>query len=55
MKSQDAFRQFDRNKDGFLSPAELMFVIDDLGYKLSANALMAMLAKIDTNQDGKIS
>jgi len=51
---RDAFNTFDRNKDGFISPAELKSVMASMGEKLTQAEVDAMIKAADLNGDGKI-
>jgi Ca2+-binding EF-hand superfamily protein len=52
---QKAFRTFDADKSGALSPAEFSRALESMGVRLSHHALMTMLEKYDTSGDGVIS
>eukprot|EP00475_Leptophrys_vorax_P011553 TRINITY_DN18110_c0_g1_i1.p1 TRINITY_DN18110_c0_g1~~TRINITY_DN18110_c0_g1_i1.p1 ORF type:complete len:972 (-),score=250.87 TRINITY_DN18110_c0_g1_i1:49-2586(-) len=51
----DAFRLFDYNRDGFLSPAELFGAVDWLGLKLEAQDVLEIIRTNDIDGDGNIS
>ena len=51
---QDAFKVFDRNRDGFISAEELRIVMTNLGEKLTDQEIKDMLDLADINRDGKI-
>ena len=51
-----AFKVFDENNDGFISAAELEYMLTLLGggSQLTKEETMALIASVDTNGDGKI-
>ena len=49
------FRIFDKDKDGFLTVAELRKIMSSMGEKMSRNELDAMLREADSGNDGLIS
>lgn len=51
---QDIFNEFDEDGNGYISAVEFRNVIRKLGVGLSSRDIDALLAKIDTNQDGRI-
>ncbi|EDW16097.1 calmodulin-related protein 97A [Drosophila mojavensis] len=51
---REAFMIFDRNEDGFISPAELRFVMANLGEKLTDEEIDDMIREADFDGDGKI-
>ncbi|KAG8181787.1 hypothetical protein JTE90_000079 [Oedothorax gibbosus] len=50
----EAFRVFDKNGDGFISPAELRQVMNNLGEKLSEEEVQDMITEADVNGDGLV-
>ncbi|PAA49736.1 hypothetical protein BOX15_Mlig030324g1 [Macrostomum lignano] len=50
-----AFRLFDADGDGFLSPAELRQVMLNLGERLTKEEVDAMIEEADTDRDGQVS
>lgn len=51
----EAFRVFDRNGDGFISPAELHHVMTNLGERLSEEEVDEMIATADLDGDGLVN
>jgi Ca2+-binding EF-hand superfamily protein len=51
---QDIFNEFDEDGNGYISAVEFRNAIRKLGVGLSSRDIDALLAKIDTNQDGRI-
>jgi protein phosphatase len=51
---QDIFNEFDEDGNGYISAVEFRNAIRKLGVALSSRDIDALLAKIDTNQDGRI-
>lgn len=52
---REAFRVFDKNNDGAITPDELAAVFLSLGEQLSEAEVAAMIASVDANKDGLIS
>lgn len=52
---QRAFNVFDKNGDGFISRPEFTQIFNDMKLGLTTQQINAMLAKVDTSGDGKIS
>lgn len=50
----DAFKVFDKDGNGFVSPAELKQVMRDLGEKLSDEEVDEMITEADENGDGQV-
>ena len=52
-----AFRQFDKNGDGYISKEEFNSVMKNTksGLKLSDSDIQEMVQEADTDQDGKIN
>ena len=50
-----AFRQFDRNDDGEITPKELKEGFKDLGMTLSAKQLLKQFSDMDLDDDGAIT
>ena len=50
-----AFRQFDRNDDGEISPKELKEGFKDLGMQLTAKQLLRQFSDMDMDDDGAIT
>jgi len=51
---KEAFKVFDTNGDGLISPQELREVMLGLGENLSNEELDAMIKEADTNGDGQV-
>ena len=49
---REAFRVFDRDRDGFISAAELRHVMTNLGEKLSDDEVDEMIREANTDNDG---
>lgn len=49
-----AFKVFDKNGDGFISPAELKETITSIGEKLSDDEIKTMFSQADIDGDGLI-
>ena len=49
------FRIFDKDKDGFLTVAELRKIMSSMGEKMSRNELDAMVREADSDNDGLIN
>lgn len=52
---REAFRVFDKNGDGSISPDELAAVFLSLGEQLTRDEVAAMVASVDVDRDGRIS
>ena len=52
---EEAFKVFDKDGDGFITPAELKSVLHSLGDKLTNNEITMMMKEADLNGDGKIN
>ncbi|XP_030562441.1 neo-calmodulin [Drosophila novamexicana] len=52
---REAFKIFDKDEDGFISPAELRFVMINLGEKLTDEEIDDMIREADFDGDGKIN
>ncbi|KAM8713034.1 hypothetical protein ACLKA7_013363 [Drosophila subpalustris] len=50
-----AFKLFDRDEDGFISPIELRNVMYNLGERCTEEEFNDMMREIDLDNDGKIS
>lgn len=51
----EAFRIFDKNRDGFICSSELRFLLSKLGLKISEEEADGMIAEVDTDGDGRVS
>ncbi|OHS94714.1 Calmodulin [Tritrichomonas foetus] len=51
---REAFRVFDRDNDGFITPQELRTLLISLGLDSSAEVIRRMINEADRNRDGKI-
>ncbi|EDV94923.1 calmodulin-related protein 97A [Drosophila grimshawi] len=51
---REAFKIFDKDEDGFISPAELRFVMINIGEKLTDEEIDDMIREADFDGDGKI-
>jgi len=51
---EDIFKEFDEDKNGFISQVEFRNAIRKLNLGLTSREIDALLAKIDTNSDGRI-
>ena len=51
---REAFRVFDKDGDGFISPAELRHVMANLGEKLTEDEVEEMIREADQDGDGKV-
>lgn len=51
---REAFRIFDRDNDGFITPQELKTLLISLGLDSSAEVIRRMINEADRNRDGKI-
>ncbi len=54
LELKQAFKRFDKNGDGCLSPEELESAIDDFGIGLSKLQMKVLMRDIDRDSDGKI-
>ena len=54
LELKEAFKKFDTNGDGNLSPEELEVAIDDFGIGLSKLQMKVLMRDIDRDSDGKI-
>ncbi|XP_075246684.1 calmodulin-like [Convolutriloba macropyga] len=52
---QEAFRIFDQNGDGLVSPAELKFVMVNLGEEIDDEDLDVLVAQVDKDGDGQLN
>ncbi|KAK9137493.1 hypothetical protein Sjap_008087 [Stephania japonica] len=52
---QDAFKVFDKDRDGYISPLELKYVMISLGAKLTEEELQEMIRVADVDGDGQIN
>ena len=51
----EAFKMFDRDKDGLINYRELGYVLKSQGFNLTNQELIEMIADVDENEDDKIS
>ncbi|OIV95156.1 hypothetical protein TanjilG_21546 [Lupinus angustifolius] len=51
---KEAFRVFDKDQDGYISPIELMFVMRTIGVKVTEEELGFMVNQADLDGDGLI-
>jgi calmodulin len=51
---REAFRVFDKNGDGYISAAELLHVMTNLGEKLTQDEIDEMIREADLDNDGQI-
>lgn len=51
---EDVFSEFDTDGNGFVTPVEFRNAIRKLGLGLTSRDIDAILAKIDSNADGRI-
>ncbi|KRX88756.1 Calmodulin-1 [Trichinella pseudospiralis] len=49
---KEAFQVFDKDKDGFISAAELHYVMTNLGEKLTDEEVQEMIREADLDGDG---
>lgn len=52
---RETFKVFDRDSNGFISPAELRYVMNNLGEKLTDDEVDEMIREMDEDGDGMIS
>ena len=52
---REAFQVFDKDRDGFISPMELRFVMLNLGETLSEREVVEMIREADMDGDGKVN
>lgn len=52
---RNAFRLFDKDKNGHISVDELRFVVTKLGDRLTDEEVEEMFANADVNNDGEIN
>ena len=52
---REAFRVFDKDGNGFISPAELRHVMTNLGEKLTDEEIDEMIREADTDGDGQVN
>lgn len=52
---REAFKQFDRDGNGYISPDELLYVVCNSGEKLSREEAEELIGMFDTNADGQLS
>lgn len=51
----DAFDQFDKNKDGYITEKELLSVMQSLGQNPTKEEVKALFKEADLNGDGQIT
>ena len=51
----NCFRVFDKDGDGYISPAELRHVMANLGEKLTEDEVEEMIREADQDGDGKVN
>ena len=51
----EAFRMFERDKDGLINYIELGYVLQSQGFNLSNQELIDMISDVDENEDDKIT
>ncbi|GJT02332.1 probable calcium-binding protein CML15 [Tanacetum coccineum] len=51
----EAFRSFDREGNGFITPTQLAISMAKMGYPLTYHELVALFKKADRDEDGVIS
>ncbi|EDO44845.1 predicted protein, partial [Nematostella vectensis] len=52
---REAFRKFDRDGSGYISPEELRYVVCHSGEKLSEDEARELIDMFDKNKDGQLS
>jgi calmodulin len=52
---REAFQVFDKDQDGFISPYELRFVMQNLGERLTEEEVVEMIREADLDGDGKVN
>ena len=51
---QTLFAQFDENRDGFVTADEIVKSMMALGQRVTLDEAKAMIAQVDSNNDGKL-
>lgn len=52
---REAFKKFDRDGNGYISPDELLYVVCNSGEKLSREEAEELISMFDKNDDGQLS
>lgn len=52
---REAFKKFDRDGNGYISPDELLYVVCNSGEKLSREEAEELIGMFDKNDDGQLS
>ena len=52
---REAFKLFDRDGNGYISPAELKQVMNNLGERLTEAEVDLMIREVDANGDGQVN
>jgi len=52
---REAFKKFDRDGNGYISPDELLYVVCNSGEKLSREEAEELISMFDKNADGQLS
>ncbi|TYH92765.1 hypothetical protein ES332_A13G206400v1 [Gossypium tomentosum] len=52
---KEAFRVFDKDQDGYISPYELRLVMMNIGEKLTDEELEQMIREADLDRDGQVN
>ncbi|CAN0898227.1 Calmodulin-like protein 8 [Linum grandiflorum] len=52
---KEAFKVFDRDQDGFISPVELREVMMDMGERLTEDEALHMIREADFDGDGRVN
>ena len=52
---KEAFRVFDKERNGSISTAELRYVMRNIGEQMTEEEIDEMIAEADTDNDGQIS
>ncbi|KAK7344182.1 hypothetical protein VNO77_13516 [Canavalia gladiata] len=52
---KEAFRLFDKDKDGYISPTELLCVMRSIGVKVTEEELEQMIIVADVDGDGRVN
>jgi len=55
LEVETAFKVFDKDGNGFISAAELIHIMTNLGEKLSDEEVDEMIREVDIDGDGQIS